>query len=108
MRDRPTYGIAEIKGAIREGHYQITYHAADGAGKLGFSERDMCDCILQLRPRNFLESIVDKFSLNQDVYKTTCQQEAIYVKVRLNRADEAVIITFQRDNTPSEAYGQDV
>lgn len=107
MAHRPYHSLRDIQQAMSEDRYQITNAAARGAAKLQFGELDIVECICELREgKNFHKSLVDKFSLNQDVYKTSHQGNQVYLKVRLNHNDNAVVVSFKHDESPDPSYGQ--
>lgn len=107
MARRPFHSLGSIQQAMSEGRYQVTNAAARGAARLRFGESDIVECICDLQEgKNFYKSLVDKFSLNQDVYKASHLGHQVYLKVRLNRHDEAVVISFKHDESPDSRYGQ--
>ena len=69
-RRRATYPLAAAQDAVRRGSYWITRTASQGAMSLHLDESDIRECVLGL---------------------------AIYVKVQMSPAGEAVIVSFKRD-----------
>ena len=82
-----------------KGAYAITLRAATDAGSLYFDEEDVRDCILMLEPRHFYKSMRSKKrpGLRQDVYRCRHHGIAIYTKVQMGKAGQAVVISFKRD-----------
>lgn len=106
MIDRPTHSLEGIQAAISDERYAITDTAARNAGDMGFGESDICRCVLGLGRRNFYKGLVDRLSLVQDVYKTSLDGEAVYLKLRIDREGKAVVISFKADESPEKRYGQ--
>lgn len=97
----PEYSLSRIKDLIRGDEYRISDTAAEDAAKqLGFGEQEILECVLGLRRgRDHSRSFVDKYSLVQDEYRTNHLGESVFIKVRVNCNDRAVVISCKEDDT---------
>ncbi|MHB1193484.1 MAG: type II toxin-antitoxin system MqsR family toxin [Longimicrobiales bacterium] len=100
-RRTPTYLLAEIQSALREGRYWMTRSAMEGASALYLDESDIRECVLGLHEADFYKSMpsVQRPGLFQDVYRCRYGGFSIYTKLQSSAARHAVIISFKRDES---------
>jgi hypothetical protein len=93
---KPTYGLALIKGLMKDGSWCLTETARDTATELGFDDEDVFDCIVNhLEETHFYKTMqsTSNSQLMQDVYHITYENERLYVKLQMNV--EAVVVSFK-------------
>jgi hypothetical protein len=94
----PTYSLALIKKLIGEGRYRITNAALDSALDLGMDEPDIVECVCDLLTEDdFYKTMpaVQEPPLWQDVYRVEFRKVWIYLKLQINFANRAVVISFK-------------
>lgn len=94
----PSYDLAEIQAKVAAGFYVVTMSSLEGAGALRFDRKDIEDCIAQLDESDFYKTMPSnqRTGLMQDVYKPAYLGHLLYVKLQLNSAKRAVIISFKQ------------
>ena len=97
----PTYALADIQGALRDGRYWMTRSAMEGASALYLDESDIRECVLGLHDADFYKSMpsVRRRGLFQDVYRCRYGGFSIYTKLQRSAVGHAVIISFTRDES---------
>ena len=96
------YDLERIKTLIRQQNFRITVSAMQSAHIIGFSEADICDCIVDhLNESHFYKSMpAEKFpELWQDVYKIFYRETRIYLKLQISYTGRSVIISFKEDTS---------
>lgn len=95
---RPTYPLAAIKRSIRANRCWLTDLARDEMGELDFEESDVVRCVLAMSERHCRKTEPSEAEpdLWQDVYRTRFEGTVYYVKVQLDRVEQAVVIDFKR------------
>lgn len=93
----PTYPLDRVQVLVREGRYQVTASALQGATSLTFDEEDVRECVLAIRRADFYKTMeaVRAPGLWQDVYRPTWGGVALYVKLQLREPIGAVVISFK-------------
>ena len=93
------YNLDEIKRLVYEGSYRVTLTARQDALAMGFDSRDVCDCVLALDETHFYKYMPAEKApgLWQDVYRIGYQGIRVYLKLQINFAGNAVIISFKED-----------
>ena len=97
----PYYNLADIKMLVREGHYHVTLSARQDALYMGFDSEGVRVCVLALNETHFYKSMpAEKVpGLWQDVYKIAYTGIRVYLKLQINFANSAVIISFKEDTS---------
>lgn len=106
-KEVPKYDLRTIQAKVASGdrkQFVITQLAADEArSTLGFSEREIRDCIAQLdvashfyKPMPATSPVAAQKGLWQDVYRTHYLGEHIYIKLQLDPRGVAVVVQFKR------------
>ena len=105
-KQAPKYDLRIIQARVASGdprQYVITQLAADEArATLGFSERQIKDCIAQLDASHFYKPmpatnpVAAAKGLWQDVYRIEYLGARVYLKLQLTNGDVAVVIQFKR------------
>lgn len=93
----PTYSLDLIKGLMRDGSWYVTETALDSAGRLGFDEDDIRDCVLNhLDATHFYKTMPSEKIVNvmQDVYHVMFKGIRVYVKLQVRT--EAVVVSFKQ------------
>ena len=91
-----------IKQLIRRGRYRITVTALETAALMGFCDEDIVECVTDhLQESHFYKPILSTKvpGLMQDVYKISYEGERVYLKVQINKAGLAVIVSFKQDES---------
>jgi motility quorum-sensing regulator / GCU-specific mRNA interferase toxin len=97
-----SYPLSRIKELVREGKYRITVSAFQTAALLGFLDGDITECVVNcLEPSHFYKTMAaeHKAGLMQDVYKITYEGQRVYLKLQINQAGIAVIVSFKQDES---------
>lgn len=98
-----TYALPQLKELIKNQKYLVTATARQTAALLGFlDDEDILDCILtHLLPSHFYKTMAaeQRPGLMQDVYKITYEGKRVYLKLQINRAGLAVIVSFKEDES---------
>ena len=98
----PTYDLKAIVELISKGEYRITGRAIDDALGLGFDDDDIKDCVTNsLNDTHFYKTMEADWipGLYQDVYKLRYEGQRIYLKLQINKAGTAVVISFKEDES---------
>jgi hypothetical protein len=86
---------------VHEGRYHVTLSARQDALAFGFDSEDIRDCVLALNETHFYKYMpAEKVpGLWQDVYKVTYEGIRVYLKLQINFANNAIIISFKEDTS---------
>ena len=108
MQSEPTYSLSQIQSCIATGRYRITLMATNGAGEIGFRQRDICSCILSLRREDFYKTMEAERRPGfwQDVYRPRYRGRNIYLKVQLEGTthdDIVVVVQFKQSTAIRDA-----
>lgn len=99
----PTYELCNIQQLLKDSKYYITEVATRTAASIGFLDEDIIECIVhELRDSHLYKSMPSTKvpGLMQDVYKITYQGKRVYLKLQVNRAGYAVVVSFKEDESP--------
>lgn len=93
----PSYSLAEIQAKVAAGFYIVTMASLEGAGELKFDRKDIEACIAELDEADFYKTMASRqrSDLMQDVYRPAYLGKLLYVKVQLNEAKRAVVVSFK-------------
>ena len=98
---QPIYELSRIQAIVRDDSSKlyVTRTAATTAREILCDTEDIIECILSLTAAQFYKSMSsDKRPDHyQDVYKMRFHGYAVYLKLQLTVRDEAVVISFKRD-----------
>ena len=97
-----SYPLPKLKELVRSEKYRVTVTAFKTAALMGFLDDDIVDCILNhLSSTHFYKTMpADKAAgLMQDVYKITYESKRVYLKLQINKAGVAVIVSFKEDES---------
>jgi len=98
---KPHYDLEEVKGLLAEDKYLITATAIRTADSIGFSETDVVAALLVIERTDFYKSMTSNFNHRvwQDVYKKLINNIDLYIKFKINEADNnlVVILSFKED-----------
>ena len=98
----PTYDLGQIRILVGCGAYYITVAAANDAAQLGMDDEDIVECVANcLNESHFYKTMqAEKMpGLWQDVYKIAHQGYRLYIKLQINAAQKAVVISFKEDTS---------
>lgn len=98
----PHYSLTDIQGLIRAGHYRITVYALNEAHQIGFDLADICDFVLNvLNLTHFYKPMPAEKApgLWQDVYKINYEGVRVYLKLQIDYAVDARIISVKEDTS---------
>lgn len=97
----PSYVLVEIKAKVAAGFFVITESSFQDAGAMGLSRLDIEACIAQLDESDFYKTMPSNArpGLMHDVYRPIYCDEPVYLKLQLNQASRAVVISFKRDQS---------
>lgn len=97
----PTYDLKKIKEYVGKGNFLLIEKAIQDADKLGFSESEVGEVILNLTKLDFHNSIPSDRVPAQylDVYHTLSRGIPLYIKLRINPRIEVVVLSFKRDTS---------
>ena len=99
----PKYSLKRVQELVEAGpdHYHITESARLGAQAIFLDEEDIVECVCSLRYDAYEKTLAStKFpGTYQDVYKPRFYGWQIYLKVRLDGDEAAVVISFKRDES---------
>ena len=95
------YRLGDVKKLISNRQYHVTLQARQDALDLGFDSEDVRNCVLALDHTHFYKSMTAEKApgLWQDVYKIRYGDFGVYLKLQINFADTAVIISFKEDTS---------
>jgi motility quorum-sensing regulator / GCU-specific mRNA interferase toxin len=97
----PTYPLDRIRTLVgQEGAWLITLTAQQTALQIGCDEQDVVECIQEtLHESHFYKTMPaeKRAGLWQDVYRLTFRGVRVYLKVQINAAGHAVIVSFKED-----------
>ncbi|MHB1169321.1 MAG: type II toxin-antitoxin system MqsR family toxin [Longimicrobiales bacterium] len=98
---QPTHELSRIQAIVRDdaSKLYVTRTAAATAQEILCDSKDIIECILSLTADHFYKSMPSekKPGRYQDVYKVRFHGYAVYLKLQLTVRDEAVVISFKRD-----------
>jgi motility quorum-sensing regulator / GCU-specific mRNA interferase toxin len=97
-----SYALLRVKELVKEGKYQVTSTALQGAALMGFLDEDITDCIVNfLEPTHFYKTMASeqRAGMMQDVYKITFEGKRVYLKLQINQSGLAVIVSFKEDES---------
>lgn len=96
------YPLRSIKQLVTEGRYLITVTALETAALMGFDDQSIVECIVgQLAESHFYKTMpaTSVPGLMQDVYKISFEGQRVYLKLQINRSQNAVVISFKQDES---------
>lgn len=97
-----SYPLPGFQELVRSEKYIITVSAFQTAALMGFVGDDIIDCIVNhLSPTHFYKTMLAESvsRLMQDVYKITYESKRVYLKLQVNKAGIAVIVSFKEDES---------
>jgi Motility quorum-sensing regulator, toxin of MqsA len=97
-----SYSLRLIQRLISERRYQITVTALETAALMGFDDESIVECIVEeLAETHFYKTMpaASAPGLMQDVYKITFEGQRVYLKLQINRSQNAVVISFKQDES---------
>jgi hypothetical protein len=97
-----SYSLVAIKQLVAERRYLITVTALESAALMGFDDESIVECILEeLTETHFYKTMPARSvaGLMQDVYKILFEGHRVYLKLQINRARNAVVISFKQDGS---------
>jgi hypothetical protein len=99
----PKYSLKRVQELVDAGpdYYHITESARFGAQAIFLDEEDIVECVCALTEDDY-EKTLDSTRIPgtfQDVYKPRFYGRRLYLKVRLDEDEVAVIISFKRDES---------
>lgn len=97
-----SYSLLLIKRLVAEGRYQITVSALESAALMGFDDESIVECVVvHLADTHFYKTMPSASipGLMQDVYKLAFEGRRVYLKLQVNRAQRAVVISFKEDES---------
>jgi len=96
-KSTPHYKLNLIHSLINGDKYIITDISLEGSNKLGLSETEMLDTVLNLKHSDFYKSMTHYLNhkIWQDVYKPLCNTRRLYIKLQISPDNKAVIIDFK-------------
>ena len=98
----PTYDLEDIRKLILQEKFFVTLTAVEGAASLGLDDGDIRDCVTkQMNETHFYKTMPAERApgLWQDVYKIRYAGHRLYIKVQVNAAGRAVIVSFKQDTS---------
>ena len=83
------------------GRYDITDTARRDAESLTFDEFDVVECISELAEEHYSHTLRSSArpGQDQDVYRVRMYGFPLYIKLRIDDWDRAVVISFKRDES---------
>jgi hypothetical protein len=99
-----SYSLQTIKQLVSEGRYVITVTSLGTAALMGFDDESIVECIVDyLAETHFYKTMPATLvpGLMQDVYKISFEGWRVYLKLQINRSNNAVIISFKEDESVS-------
>jgi hypothetical protein len=99
---QPSYPLEQIKQLFGNGNYRITESAFQTAALIDCLHDDILDCVMNyLCESHFYKTMVsDKVpGLMQDVYKIRYEGQRVYLKLQINKAGCAVVVSFKEDES---------
>lgn len=89
------YNLDSIKQLIKDSKYRITNSARVDYSRLGFSDDEVIDIILDLKANDLYKSMTSYHNntIWQDVYTKTKEELELYIKLQIT--EEAIIISFK-------------
>ena len=93
----PSYDLAEIQAKVAAGFYVVTMGSLEGAGELRLDRKDIEACIAELDEADFYKTMpaTQCPTLMLDVYRPAYLGKLLYVKLQINKAKRAVIVSFK-------------
>ena len=99
---QPSYPLEQIKQLFRNGDYRITESAFQTATLIDCLSDEILDCVTNhLCESHFYKTMIsDKVpGLMQDVYKIRYEGQRVYLKLQINKAGCAVVVSFKEDES---------
>ncbi len=99
---QPSYPLEQIKRLLQENNYLITATAMETAALIDYLDEDIVDCITNhLNESHFYKTMAAEKvpGLMQDVYKIRYEGQRVYVKLQINKAGCAVVVSFKEDES---------
>jgi hypothetical protein len=97
-----SYCLAAVKQLVSSGRYLITVSALETAAMMGFDDESIVECIVeQLADTHFYKTMpaIAVAGLMQDVYMISFEGQRVYLKLQINRSQNAVVISFKEDES---------
>jgi hypothetical protein len=97
-----SYSLSVVKQLVSEGRYLITVTALETAALMGFDDESIVECIVeQLAETHFYKTMpaTSVPGLMQDVYKISFEGQRVYLKLQINRSQNAVVVSFKQDES---------
>ena len=98
----PTFPLRRIQELVAAGDYDVTDTARRDAESLTFDEFDMVECIGILTEEEHFSHTLKSTSrpgTDQDVYRVRVHGFPLYVKLQIDGAGRAIVISFKRDES---------
>ena len=98
----PSYPLEQIKRFLDEGNFRITLTALETAALMNFLDDDIVDCVTNyLSESHFYKTMpaTQISGLMQDVYKIRYEGRRVYIKLQINEAGCAVVVSFKEDES---------
>jgi hypothetical protein len=94
---RPAYDLAELQAKVRAGQFRVTLTARHTALAADLTHEDVPLCVLGLTRRDYYKTMRSRSvpGLWQDVYRPVYRLKKLYVKLQIDFADQAVVISFK-------------
>jgi MqsR (Motility quorum-sensing regulator) toxin of toxin-antitoxin system len=99
---QPSYPLEQIKRLFQEDNYLITVTALETAALISFLNDDIVDCVTNhLGESHFYKTMAAERipGLMQDVYKIRYEGQRVYLKLQINKAGCAVVVSFKEDES---------
>jgi len=97
-----SYSLVAIKQLVSGGRYLITVTALETAALMGFDDESIVECIVgHLAESHFYKTMpaTSVPGLMQDVYKISFEGQRVYLKLQINRSQNAVVVSFKEDES---------
>jgi motility quorum-sensing regulator/GCU-specific mRNA interferase toxin len=100
-KSKPAYLLKDVRKLIREENYLLTKVSRSTAHALGFSRTEAGDLISSLTPKDFYKSTTEFYehTVWQDVYKTSAEGNALYIKFKIAGNGKLLVITSFKEET---------
>lgn len=106
-RDRPRYGLDEVRRAVNESRIQITKRALEGALDADLEAQDIPACLESLQPGDFHKSQQHEVPGHEhvwlDIYRPRYRDRDLYVKFHedtFGHPERLVVRSFKPDESP--------
>jgi len=97
----PKFSLLHVQELVRAGEYHLTDSARRDAEALTFDEDDVVECICALAEDDYSHTLAGEKRPGQfqDVYRKRMHGFPLYIKLQVTDPNEAVIISFKRDDS---------